>query len=59
MLTREDKLNVVLIKKIMTEKETTLPSLRKQRVEKSQSRNRKSKQIITDYPNVQNIVKKS
>ena len=47
MLTQEDKIDVELIKKTMTKKKTTLPSLRRQNWKKD--RNRKDKQII-DIP---------
>ena len=53
MLTWEDKINVEWIKKIMTEKKTTLRSLRNQDRKKNQGRNWKDKQIITKYPNRQ------
>ena len=50
MLTQEDKINVELIKKIMTEKKIKLSSLRNEDWEKSQGRNREDKQIINEYP---------
>ena len=52
-LTQEEKMNIELMKKIITEKKTTLPSLRKQDRKKSHGRNRKGWQIITIYPNLQ------
>ena len=53
ILTHEAKINIELIKKIMTEKKTTLPSIRNQDWKKCQGRNQKGKQIINKYPNRQ------
>ena len=49
MLSQEDKINVELIKKIVANKKTTLPSLKNQDWNKSHW-NWKDKQIINKYP---------
>ena len=53
MLTRKDKINVKLKKKMMTEKKTTTITPEEPRLEKSSGKNRKSKRIIKTFPNRQ------
>ena len=53
MITLEDKINEALMKKMMTEKKTTLPSLRNQDWKNDKVETEKSKQIFPKYPGVQ------
>ena len=46
----QDKINVELIKKIMTEKKTILPSLRKQDWKKDKIETKKISKLLTNIP---------
>ena len=53
LLTQEEKINVEIIKRMMSEKETTLPSLRNQEWKTVKVETEKNKLIINTYPNEQ------
>ena len=50
MLTQEDRINVKLIKKIMTEKKTAFPSLRKKDKKKVQLEIEKVNELLPNIP---------
>ena len=50
ILTQEDKMNVDLMKKIMTENKTTLPSPKTQDWEKIQAKKQKVNELLTNIP---------